>query len=311
MNDFQKNELEKYFLELGSNRLPSGPIFILGAPRTGSTFFYQTLVRMFDLPYISNLTNEVFARTPILGLAMQRGIKVEIADQSRYGKTSGLFQPSEGSGPMTFWFGGEQPSQLKSFRIVDGRETHFIRTIAACETLYEGAPLVIKNAWNCFRVAYLATALRGARFIWIRRDIREAAGSDLEARYLTKGDPKVWNSATPANVEVLRMLPPAHQVVENQYAFNRAVETDLAMHAAGRYLNVWYEDFVRDPQRELERLALFMQRDASDDAPEGKGAARRDRALSAEESSAISNFVSVNYGRFGVDCYEQEDPCSS
>lgn len=311
MSECRENRLEQALLELGEGCPVPGPIFILAAPRTGSTFLYQTLVRVFALPYISNLTNEFYAHTPILGLSMQHGVKIRIDEHSHYGKTTGLFQPSEGSGPMTFWFGGEQPSQSKSSRIVGGREAHFIRTIAACETLYDGAPLVIKNAWNCFRVAYLATALPGARFIWIRRDIREAAGSDLEARYLTKGDPRAWNSATPANVEALRRLQPAHQVVENQYEFNRAVETDLASHAAGRYLGVWYEDFVRDPQRELERLARFIQRESLEHVPERRDATRRDRALSAEESGAISSYVSMNYGRFGTDCHEQGDSCSS
>lgn len=288
-----------------------GPIFILAAPRTGSTFFYQTLVRVFGLPYISNLTNEFYPSMPILGLSMQHGVKVRIDDRSSYGKTAGLFQPSEGSGPMTFWFGGAQPSQSKSSRILNGREPHFIRTIAGCEALYDGAPLVIKNAWNCFRVAYLATALRGARFVWVRRDIREAARSDLEARYLTKGDPEAWNSATPANVETLRRLPPAHQVVENQYEFNRAVETDLASHATGRYVEVWHEDFVRDPERELGRLTHFMQRDSRDAAPDGIGSIHRERALSADESEAVSRFVSEHYGRLAADCYERERPCSS
>ena len=107
------------------------------------------------------------------------------------------------------------------------------------------------------------------------------------------------------------MLPPPHQVVENQYEFNRAIETGLASHAAGRYLAVWYEDFVCDPERELGRLARFIQRDALDHAPEAKHVIHRERELSIEESGAISELVSANYGRFGSDCYEREDSCSS
>jgi hypothetical protein len=144
---------------------------------------------------------------------------------------------------MSYWFGGGHPSQIVSTTILPGRETHFVRTLAAVEALF-GRPLVIKNAWNCFRVAYLANALRRARFLWIRRDIADAAVSELEARYITKGASHVWTSATPANYAALMTRPPAEQVVENQYEYSRAVGDALDAHARGRFAEVWYEDFL-------------------------------------------------------------------
>ena len=238
---------------LGKNTANSSAraLFVLGAPRTGSTVLYQALSSRFGLPYIANLTNEHFAHTPIVGLAIQKSAPVEIAFNSHYGKTHGPLQPSEGSAVLAHWFGGGHPSALVSNSIKDGMEEHFLATLAAAETLF-GLPLVIKNPWNCFRVRSIAEALPEARFVWLRRDMGAAAKSDLACRYVTKGSPTAWNSATPANVGELRHLPPAQQVVENQRAFNAAISDGLKAHAAGRWAQVWYEDFCRDPEVVLD-----------------------------------------------------------
>ena len=233
-------------------------LFILGAPRTGSTILYQALCSGLNLPYISNFTNMYFPRAPILGLAIQKSFPIEICFSSQYGKTEGIFQPSEGSAVMAHWFGGGHPSAIVSNTILNGRAEHFLSTLGATEALF-GSPIAIKNAWNCFRIRYLAEALPEACFIWIRRDVSAAAKSDLAARFVTQGSQTEWNSATPANVDKLRKLPPEGQVVENQFAYAKAISHDLRCHASGRWVEVWYEDFRRNPVSVLDRIACALR----------------------------------------------------
>lgn len=298
---------EAALLALAGSSKNSRPIFILAAPRTGSTFLYQVAIKAFDLPYISNLTNDCFPRTPIIGLALQRGVKVDVGNQSRYGKTEGLFQPSEGSGPMMNWFGGGHPSQKVSCCALPGKEAHFIATLAACEIMYDGRPLLIKNAWNCFRVAYLAARLPGARFIWVRRDIRKAAESDLEARCKTKGNPHAWNSATPSNVEALRKLPPEHQVVENQFEFNQAIKAGLSEYAQGRWIDVWYEDFIADPASELDRMTGLLGLPRAEGRPVECAIPNTGFKISDREASSISRYIDTHCDRLGVYCYSRKE----
>lgn len=231
-------------------------MFILGSPRTGSTRVYQAVVRFLRLPYFSNLANDAFPRHPILAAPLLREVQpgVEVALTARYGKTAGAFQPSEASAVMAHWCGGGHPSAVVSPGVLPGREGHLADTVAATHALF-GAPLVIKNAWHCFRVRSLAGLLPAARFVWVRRDITASALSDLASRYVTRGDPAAWNSATPANVEELRRLPYWAQVVENQYEFARSVRAGLEEAAPGRHAIVWFEDLVRDPRAVLGRLA--------------------------------------------------------
>ena len=255
MTTLEKNLLA--CLDLGDKQSPPETLFVLGAPRTGSTILYQSLCSQFGLPFIANLTNDYFPETPIIGFLIQKALPIEISFESNYGKTSGEGQPSEGSAVLANWFGGGHPSALASSTIVAGKLNHFLTTLEAAESLF-GLPLVIKNPWNCFRIEFIAKTLLSARFIWIRRDIVAAAQSDLEARYTTKGTSIEWNSATPRNVEELRRLPPTAQVVENQYEFNMAIENDLKSHASGRWVQIWYEDFLDDPLITLNQLESIL-----------------------------------------------------
>jgi hypothetical protein len=213
------------------------------------------VVKYLGLPYFSNLANDAFPRHPILAGPVVRAVQpgVEVTLDARYGKTAGPFQPSEASAIMTHWCGGGHPSAVVSARVLPGRERHLTQTVAAMHALF-GAPVAIKNAWHCFRIPSLARLLPAAHFVWVRRDITAAALSDLASRYVTRGDPEAWNSATPANIEDLRRLPYWAQVVENQYEFARAVRAGLDEHAPGRHSTVWFEDLTRDPRAVLRRL---------------------------------------------------------
>lgn len=296
-------EVETALLLLNSSPLTCKPVFIIGAPRTGSTLLYQAMAGVFCLPYISNLTNKYFADFPLIGLALQRDVKIDIGWGSEFGKTIGDFQPSEGSSVMAKWFGGGHPSQDVSMRILDGQEEHFLATLAGVETLYSGRPLLIKNAWNCFRISYLASVLPSARFVWIRRDIAESAESDLEARYLTKGAASIWNSATPSNWCQLQRLPAHVQVVENQFEFNCAIRDSIEAHAKERSIEVWFEDFIASPDVEIDRLAAFIGQKVRGYVPPSKLAIRKQRHVSYQEASAIRAYLDEQSIRFDAHRY--------
>lgn len=231
-------------------------VFVLGAPRTGSTIMYQVLASAFRLPFLSNAINDRSSDAPADGLALEHAAadRRRILGVSRFGKTEGPNQPSEASRVMQRWFGGGHPSQVVSADLLPGQEEDLVRTMVSAFTLY-GRPLVIKNPWNCFRVSAIARALPNARFVWIRRDISAAAKSDLHARYVIGRSPMAWSSATPHNVESLRSRPYWVQVVENQFEFSVALERALNADAAGRFLEVWYEDLCAEPIATIWRLA--------------------------------------------------------
>ena len=275
-------------------------VFIVGAPRTGSTVLYQAVCNRFGMPFVANLTNDLFASTPIIGFTIQKAAPIKIAFNSRFGKTEGAFQPSEGSALMKHWFGSGDPPALNAATIRAGLEQHFVDTIRAVAILF-GSPLVVKNAWNCYRVPCLARTLPKAYFIWIRRDIGDAAKSDLDARYQTKADPTLWNSALPPNIEELRRLSPPLQVVENQYAFNVALRDSLQYLARERWMEVWYEDFQLDPEGVLSRIGKFLNQLPRSGAPITRIVPSRKWRLAAADAEAIDDYLGQSQSRFDQD----------
>ena len=275
-------------------------IFLVGAPRTGSTVLYQAVCNRFGMPFVANLTNDLFASTPIIGFTIQKAAPIAIPFNSRFGKTEGAFQPSEGSALMRHWFGSGDPPALKAATVRAELEQHFVDTIRAVAVLF-GSPLVFKNAWNCYRVPYLARTLPNAHFIWIRRDIGDAAKSDLDARYQTKGDPSLWNSALPPNIEKLRCLPPALQVVENQFAFNTALRDSLQCLDRERWMEVWYEDFQLDPESVLSRIGKLLDQLPRSGAPTIKLAPSNEWSLGSADIVAIDDYLYQWKSRFDED----------
>lgn len=270
------------------------PVFILGAPRTGSTALYQAMAIAYRLPYISNLANDETPDNPIVGILRSFGQWTGDTGrlQNRHGKTSGEHAPSEGSAIMMRWCGGGHPSELQSSGVLESRRDHMAATLRAVEGATR-RPLLIKNAWNCFRVASLAQTFPKAGFIWIRRDIGAAAASDLAARYASKSDPDTWNSATPRNLPDLQLRPYWEQVVENQFEFSRAIE-EAAPFAEGRFLELWYEDFCAYPDQVLEHMteALDMLPPFLNPLPRGAvGPAGDPSSLSPEDRRRIEAYL--------------------
>jgi len=179
-----------------------------------------------------------------------------VSYNSDYGKTFYDGEPSEASAFFGTFFGGEHPSEEKSKSPLPDLSERFIDF---CRSLYRQSqkPLVFKNAWNCFRISYLSQAIPNACFLWIRRDIADAAFSDLEARK-KRGSTNIWNSATTADYFEIQKHPYWEQVVEQQYGYARRVGSDLSQFCRDRYLEVWYEDLLSEPDLFLKKIQNFL-----------------------------------------------------
>ncbi len=244
------NSLEEALFLKYRNYKRYSPVFIVGAPRTGTTIIYQALLAWFDFCYFSNLINDDFPEHPIIGALVHKELSEceDITAINRFGHTVGQLQPSEGTKILNHWYSAKQPAQSYSTRIESpAKSLHIMRSLD-CISGYNGKPLLIKNAWNCFRIESLNGHFTDAKFIWIIRNANDAAKSDLNARYVTKGSPYIWNTAKPSNIDDLSELPYWAQVVENQYEYNKALQQQFK-----RLSGCWkfgvdiihYEDFCQ------------------------------------------------------------------
>jgi hypothetical protein len=291
---------EKFSDDVSLNELPL--VFILGSPRTGSTLIYQLIINFFDFFYFSNFVNDYFAEYPIIGTALDLQLNSHplINYESAYGKTKGRFGPSEASLVFKNWFGGEHPAQTCSTEVLPGKVAHFTLTI---KSIYKmtGQPILTKNAWNCFRIKAMTSLFPNIHFIWIRRDIRQSALSDLEARY-RRGSPYTWNSATTANYQEIQQRPYWEQVVEQQYEYNKSIGVDLKRFSRRQYLELWHEDLCDRPEEELAKINQYFASQSlplqQQDAPLPRlNPSKRPTGFN-EDYDKILNYVAVQPDRF-------------
>ncbi|WP_165474673.1 sulfotransferase family protein [Legionella nagasakiensis] len=287
-------------------------IFIIGAPRTGSTILYQALIHVYKLGYIANITNDFFFKYPTIGFALHAAnvTNTQILSKNKYGKTKGIFQPSEGSFVLKEWFGGEHPSQTRSHEILnDVAAEHFTKSIKYANFAFNN-PFLIKNPWNCFRIKAISRLLPNARFIWIRRNMAASAKSDLDSRYINQGDPCKWNSATPQKISELQDRPYWEQVVENQFEFNIAIQKDLNSIEKNRFVEVWYEDFCRNPVEIITKIGKechLTETEISVNLLNNFEILRsgENYQLTRQDINYVDNYIKCNIGRFNAFVYEK------
>jgi len=274
-------------------------LFILGSPRVGSTVLFQLVINHFECFFPSNSFNRKFQNQEVnlesFDLSSCLSPLEKVSYISDYGKTLHDGEPSEASAFFGTFFGGEHPSEDKSKAPMPDLAERFVEF---CRSLYSQSrkPLVFKNAWNCFRIRYLSQAIPKACFLWIRRDIADAAFSDLEARR-KRGSTNIWNSATTSDYLEIQKHPYWEQVVEQQYGYARRVGSDLSQFCRDRYFEVWYEDILVEPNLFLEKINNFLSprgftiRKRKIDRNDLRKSNKREKMLRCEDGAKILRFA--------------------
>jgi hypothetical protein len=238
--------------------LPHRPIFVVGAPRSGSTLLYQLLTDRFDVGYLAN----GHARRPGAPSLVERrrglirGRRGELGDyRSSFGGTGGELGPSE-CGPFWYRFFPRRPHFAAADAFPTASRRRFRAAIGAFVEAC-GRPVVYKNLYNTARMEAIAAALPEALFIAIHRDLAANARSLLDGRMRIAGAYDTWWSVEPPGIERLLQLPAHEQVVEQVRSLDALVARVEASIGPERVLHLTYEDLCADPRAQLERVAAF------------------------------------------------------
>lgn len=270
-------------------------IFILGAPRSGTSLFYELMTTGFDFAFFSNLAHR-FYKTPLA--ATRIGGKL-ISDhtptyQSDYGHISGWAAPNEGGWIWQRWL--EDGPWVDERHLTSLPIAEIQATLAGMSALSD-APFINKNVMHSNRVRLLDALFPGCLFIEIRRDAKDTARSIIRAQRRNKGperDHEEWWSVRPSNAGGDTDIERACQQV---VGVANDIERDCAHIGADRHFRVEYEALCADPKRILASVATFLEQHGVPAKPRPGGSVpeqftlRASRPLEAEEEADLDRML--------------------
>jgi len=248
----------------GSKLVNQQPIFIIGAPRTGSTVLYQSLTNQADVLYVDNLVC-FFFRNLFFGFWLSDKLykqKAHNCFQSEHGNTKscGWRAPSECGSFWYRWLPTNRHFVDHNEMSPDGIEQ--IRFEISASSNYFNKSLVFKNLNAGQRLRLLVKAFPDARFIFVRRDPLFTAQSILKAKRKSQiPDDQFW-SIMPPNVEGLKKLDWPEQIVKQIFYLEKQIAEDLQLFPKENIFEVNYTDLTQEKITSLITVLGLKERDA-------------------------------------------------
>jgi hypothetical protein len=253
-------------LSFEDRRIPEkphhAPLFIIGAPRSGTTLLMQLVVYIFRFGYINNLLAR-FWDNPFVGASLvtrfqdfQRPPDIDFT--SRHGFTPGYEGPHEFGYFWRRWFDYRQSHELTDKEIDEISNEEIQRAWAGMEAVF-GLPIAHKNAAALsLNINFLHEMFPHARFIHCRRSPIYAAQSILLCRERL-GTRQDWVFTRPREHEALREYEPAVQCAGQVHFIRQTVDNKLSAIPDEQTVDITYENYCADPEQELRRIMSQIQ----------------------------------------------------
>ena len=234
-------------------------LFIVGAPRSGTTLLSQLLITRFEIGYINNIAAR-FWMAPSVGALLAQTLKDSYRPPA-VGFKSDLGATPEYEGPHEFgffwrrWFDYGETHQLSAEQ-TDAIDKEFLKQeVAAIENVFN-QPLLFKNVPALsLQVDFLAATFPNAIFVHCRRDPLYTAQSLLLSRLKYYENRNSWFSIKPKEYVWLEDRPYAEQIAGQIFYTLQKIEKDFSSLAPSRHITIQYESLCENPEVELGRVA--------------------------------------------------------
>ena len=252
----EKRIVKKY----GSSTPRFEPVFVIGAPRTGSTILNQVLTNKLDVCYTNNIAH-IFCRNLLFGFYLSKKIYNNGPHnifRSNHGNTykEGLNAPSECG---TFWYrwikekgGFIDYDDIKLEHLIE------IKSILNSIIKFENKPLVFTNNNIALRMRMISQMYPNAKFIFVTRKPFFTCQSIINVRKKVHGSPNIWWSLKPPNYKSFSHLDYPEQVVGQVYGIEKQIYQDRKNFPPSNFLVITYEKICSDLNSELGRIRNFI-----------------------------------------------------
>ena len=233
-------------------------IFVVGAPRSGTTLLSQLLAYCLDVGFIDNFAAR-FWLAPVHGIRLSKliaGGPEPGAFESEYARTS---RPTDIHEFGYFWRHWLSKHTFDDVVHAAEHENEIdwdgLRLTLANIQHELGRPLVAKNMLGAYHMPRLRRELGKVLFVCIERDPLDACVSILDARRKYYSDPAAWWSYVPVEYPLLKDLDPWEQVAGQVHYLGAYYDRELAAVGADATIRVSYQELCSDPAGVLRRVA--------------------------------------------------------
>lgn len=261
-------------------------VFIVGAPRSGTTVLFQLLAYFLDVGYINNRTAR-FWMAPVLATAIDRRRRPgfpQFPFESSFGAAPGGDAPHEFSWFWQYWMRTKSYDHLSEAELAATNWKPVQRELEALSGMLR-KPVVFKSInFVDYHVPWFAQLLPRSIFIWIRRDPSFVVQSILESRRKRYGSESVWWSVRPRDIGEWSARSPLEQVCHQVADIERELDRASRTLPPARFLTVRYEEIVENPRGVLDRVAIAIGAQWRDrqESPSSKSLANGNRVRRAD-----------------------------
>ena len=232
-------------------------VFIVGAPRSGSTLLSQTLAQTGSFSYVTNFVAR-FWMAPYVGMLIEEAFDIRKLERdqsfvSKFGVTEGWVGPHEFGYFWSRWFRFGETHQLDDKELEEIDLDALRKELAALESVYN-KPLCFKYLPFGLHIPFLAERFENSIFVLCRRQPIYNMQSVLLARSKILGDEAHWWSLRPKEYPNLLSASSYEQIAGQIYYTLKEIETSFSSLSPERFLRILYDDLCSHPREEMSRV---------------------------------------------------------
>lgn len=248
---------ERIILLQKTKKLDLNPVFIVGAPRTGSTILYQVLTNNCDITYIDNLMCK-WHRNIIFGYWLSRkrfSNRPHENFDSEYGDTNKYSQhaPSECG---KFWY--RWLSRRDHYADLNNISEQGLRGMQKNINLlmsFSGKPVIFKNLNAGQRLKIISDIFPNAKIIYIKREAKYVVLSVLNARKKNNIPEHVWWGIKPKNFRELLSLEEKKMVSSQITSIEKQINKDIKLFYCDNVKIINYNELS---ELNIKELSLWL-----------------------------------------------------
>lgn len=256
------------------------PVFVVGAPRSGTTLVFNTFAARSDLAWFTQHLSRLPRWPSVTVLArlayLNRGFRKSIdrSDRSRHPLEKLRVGPSEAYGVWERYCGERFLFDFLRDQRATSTEIREMRELVGKLLRYQGKPRFATKITGPARITYLSSIFPDARFVHVIRDGRAVVRSLLDVHFwggTWRENRAAWSGGlTDEDLDRWRALDQAPLALAalQWRAIIRSARDEAQRLAGGRYTELRYEDFVTRPEVALDEMTDFCELPPSPDAQE-------------------------------------------